>query len=57
MRRQDFNLAWYGIFVFLAVVILALVVVAIDALSQPLERGASSGPERLEGGSRPWGPP
>ena len=33
MRRQDFNLAWYGIFVFLAVVILARVVVAIDALS------------------------
>ena len=34
MRRQDFNLALYGLSVFLAVVILALVVWAIDALSR-----------------------
>jgi hypothetical protein len=33
MRRPDFNLAWYGLFVFLAVAILALVVTAIGALS------------------------
>jgi hypothetical protein len=33
MRRQDFNLALYGLFVFLAVAIFAVVVAVIDALS------------------------